>query len=120
MTLPVLNFATLYIAATTLLALRISRSVTDRARNGWFRDGSITIAIGVLCNFLPATSPVMAVLLVFAFLLGTLALSTVIIRRWGQVGSGFAIRLLVIFSCVIGALILMTLPLVLLAWAKNP
>jgi hypothetical protein len=115
MIFPTINPAFLYVAGVALFALR---SRAEANKELWLRDGGIAAGIGLIANFIPMNSPLSALLLVVAYVTGTLLLSTWLIDRYGHKAEGFSMRLMLLFSLVLAALFAMAIPLLLLALLK--
>jgi hypothetical protein len=121
----ILQPISLYLAFVTLVTLRFIASGADSGAapplRGWARDAGIAGGVALLCNLVPARSPLMSVLMMLAYLLGFMVLTLWLNRRFGHLGGGsLAGRILVIMCCLVVAMVAMALPILLLAGMGLP
>jgi hypothetical protein len=110
----------LYIAAAVLLVQRATAAVPSESNSVWLRQLAWALGIGALFVFVPIPASVMGVALVLAFAAMMLALSAMLIRRWGARSNLFSGRLITIFACVLGAMVLAALPLLAMLSLERP
>ena len=105
-----------YPSLIALVTLRAFYAPKDGAKNTWLRDLGIAVLVLVVAAFIPAGSNGMAILLAVGFLMGTIALASLLISRFGHGFTSFSGKFLVLCVLSLVALFVAAVPLLLMAW----
>ena len=105
-----------YLSLVALVTLRAFYAPKDGAKSTWLRDLGIAVLVLLVAAFIPAGSNGMAILLAVGFLLGTIALASLLIDRFGQGFTSFSGKFLVLCVLSLVALFVAAVPLLLMAW----
>jgi len=105
-----------YLSLIALMTLRAFYPPKKGAKNTWLRDLNIAVLILVIATFIPARSNGMAILLAVSFLLGTIALASLLISHFEHGFTSFSKKFLVLYMLSLVALFIATMPLLLMTW----
>lgn len=117
--MPDLHYAAIYFGGVAFMTLRAFFVNKKSGGHPWWRDLIVSLAIGGCTLFIPMRSDMMAVLLAITFLVGTIALSTLLIKKFGQGGTTLAMKLMVLFGLMLIAMFIVGSPLVLIGWMEQ-
>ncbi len=109
----------IYLALVTLVSMRAYFAAKDPTRNTWLRDIGIAVLAVLVAALIPNDSNGMALMLAIGFLVGTVAIASLLISRFGQGWTSFAGKFLVLCCLSLLALFITAMPLLLMAWWKT-
>ena len=113
--MPEIHYASVYIAAAAWIVQRAFADEADRGQA--VRSGVVAGLIGAASLFLPMRSGIMVALLCAAFLAGVMGLTVLFANKFGRGQRTFSGTLLVQFGLMFLAMLMMSAPLALIAWA---
>ena len=105
-----------YLSLIALVTLRAFYPPKEGAKSTWLRDLGIAALILVVATFIPEGSNGMAILLAIGFLMGSIALASLLIDRYGQGSTSFSGKFLVLCVLSLVALFVAAVPLLFMVW----